>query len=264
MILNIIELKGNNMRLKEKVAVITGASSGIGYETAKLFAKEGAAVVLAARRKERLESLAEVIRAEGGCARVVVADVTKREDCERIIEEAVSAYGKVDILVNNAGIADKHIPIDQCSEEWWDEVVLTDQTSVFYMTKAALKYMATGETASIVNVSSIGGVFGSAGISYSAAKSALLGMTKNIAIQFAGKGIRCNAVCPGPTPTELNTPEKVKTFNTKFADQCAEHMNLSLPEASVEDQANAILFFSSDESRAVTGQVLIVDYGSTL
>lgn len=252
------------MRLEGKVALITGASSGIGYETAKIFAREGAKVVIAARRAEKLEQLAGEVRAAGGSATVVAMDVCKREDCERAVEEAIAAYGVLDILVNNAGIADKHMPIDQCSEEWWDEVILTDQTSVYYLSKAALKHMVKRETASIVNVSSIGGVFGSAGISYSAAKSALLGMTKNIAIQYAPKRIRCNAVCPGPTPTELNTPEKMKTFNMDFADQCAMHMNLSLPESTVTDQANAILYFASDESKAVTGQVLVVDHGCTL
>lgn len=252
------------MRLTGKVAVITGASSGIGYETARIFAQEGAKVVVAARRKERLENLVSAIKAAGGEALAVATDVTKQEECEALIELAKTTYGSVDILVNNAGIADKHMPIDQCSTEWWDTVVLTDQTSVFYLSKAALKYMVELDTASIVNVSSIGGVFGSAGISYSAAKSALLGMTKNIAIQYAPKGIRCNAVCPGPTPTELNTPAMMATFNMEFADQCALHMNLSLPESNVTDQANAILYFASDESRAVTGQVLVVDHGCTL
>ena len=117
---------------------------------------------------------------------------------------------------------------------------------------------------SIINISSIGGVFGSAGISYSAAKAAVLGMTKNIAIQFAGKGIRCNAVCPGPTPTELNAPDRMKDFTTWFADVCGKHMDLSRPEATAEDQANAILYFASDDSKAVTGQYLIVDNGTTL
>lgn len=252
------------MRLKDKIAIITGASSGIGEETALVFAREGATVILAARRKERLDALAEKIRANGGTALVVCADVTKQENCEHIIDETISAYGKIDILVNNAGIGDKHMPIDLCSTEWWNEVILMDQTSLFYMSKAALKHMAPTQSGSIINVSSIGGVFGSAGISYSAAKSAVLGMTKNIAILYGGKGIRCNAVCPGPTPTELNTPEAMKSFNMEFADRCAQHMNMTLPEATVTDQANSILFFASDEAKAVTGQVLVVDNGITL
>lgn len=252
------------MRLQDKVAVITGASSGIGAATAEIFAKEGATVVLAARRKERLDALAQKITAAGGKALAVAADVKKQEDCQRIIAEAVAAYGRVDILVNNAGIGDRHMPIDKCTPEWWDEVILMDQTSVYYMSKAALEQMEPAGYGSIVNVSSIGGVFGSAGISYSAAKSAMLGMTKNIAIQFAGRGIRCNAVCPGPTPTELNTPEQFATFNQWFAAQTAKHMNMELPEATVEDQANAILYFACDEAKAVTGQILVVDNGITL
>lgn len=252
------------MRLKGKIAVVTGASSGIGARTAAVFAKEGAVVVLAARREGRLQANAEDIRKTGGNAKIVVADVRKQHDCEWIIEDTIAEFGKVDILVNNAGIADKHMPIEKCDPEWWDEVVLTDQTSVYYMMKSALKYMAPAGYGSIVNVSSIGGVFGSAGISYSAAKSALLGMTKNIAIQYSGKGIRCNAVCPGPTPTELNTPEKMKSFDMEFAGLCAKHMDMSLPECTVEEQANAILFFASDESKGVTGQILVVDNGITL
>ncbi|MDR1643679.1 MAG: SDR family oxidoreductase, partial [Clostridiales bacterium] len=207
---------------------------------------------------------ASEIISKNGKAIAVQADVTKPEDCKKISEAAIAEFGQIDILVNNAGIADKHRPIDECSLEWWDEVVLTDQTSVYMVSREALKFMIPAGKGSIVNVSSIGGVFGSAGISYSAAKSALLGMTKNIAIQFAGKGIRCNAVCPGPTPTELNTPEKMKEFNMVFADQCAKHMNLELPVTKVRDQANAILFFASDESKGVTGQVLVVDNGITL
>ncbi|TDQ56816.1 NAD(P)-dependent dehydrogenase (short-subunit alcohol dehydrogenase family) [Mesocricetibacter intestinalis] len=248
------------MRLQNKVAIITGASSGIGEKTAELFAAEGATLVIVARRRERLERLAEKIRRQGGEVKVIAADITSESECRRVIRESIEAFGNIDILVNNAGIADKHLPITKCSTAWWDEVILTDQTSVFYLTKAALEKMNKG---SIVNVSSIGGVFGSAGISYSAAKSALLGMTKNVAIQYAGKGIRCNAVCPGPTPTELNTPDKLATFDD-FAKQCAKHMNMSLPETRAEEQAQAILFFASDESSGVTGQVLVVDNGITL
>ncbi len=252
------------MRLKNKVSIITGASSGIGYSTAKLFAKEGAKVVLAARRKNRLEALAKEIRGDGGEVLIVAADVTKKEDCERVVAEAVAAFGTIDILVNNAGMADKHIPITRCSDDWWDTIILTDQSSVFYITKAALKHMEERKQGSIVNISSVGGVFGSAGIAYSAAKSAVLGLTKNIAIQFAGTGIRCNAVCPGWTTTELTSPENMMSFDKEFADICAKHMNSSLPPTSPEDQANAILFLASEEAKAITGQVLLVDNGATL
>lgn len=250
--------------LRGKIAIVTGSSSGIGRATAELFAQEGANVVLTARRLDKLEQAAETCRTYGVQALAVQADLSRAEDCARTVEETIKAFGRVDILVNNAGIADKHRPITECSAEWWDEVIAIDQTSLFHMTKEVLKHMEPAGYGSIINISSIGGVFGSAGIAYSAAKSAVLGMTKNIAIQFAGKGIRCNAVCPGPTPTELNAPERVKDFSTWFADVCGAHMDLSRPEATAQDQANAILFFASDASKAITGQYLIVDNGTTL
>ncbi|WP_315567583.1 SDR family oxidoreductase [Aggregatibacter aphrophilus] len=250
------------MRLQNKIAIVTGANSGIGEATVKLFAKEGAVVVMTARRIDQLERVAAEIYKETPHARlkIISADVTIEADCKRIADETVNEFGRIDILVNNAGIADKHMPITKCSTDWWNEVILVDQTSVFYLTKSVLAHMTK---VSIVNVSSIGGVFGSAGISYSAAKSALNGMTKNVAIQFAGKGIRCNAVCPGPTPTPLNTPEKLATFD-EFAGQCAKHMNMSLPHTPASQQAQSILFFASDESDGVTGQILVVDNGITL
>ncbi len=251
-------------RLENKTAIITGANSGIGKATALLFARESANLVLVARRREPLEEVAEQCRALGVQAVAVPADVTCHADCTRVAETAAKQFGGIDILVNNAGIADKHRPITECSDEWWDHVIAIDQTSLFYMTKDVLPYMEKAGSGSIVNISSIGGVFGSAGISYSAAKSAVLGFTKNIAIQFAPVGIRCNAVCPGPTPTPLNAPEQMATFCGWFAERCAQHMNMTLPEASVEDQANAILFFAEDASAAVTGQVMVVDHGTTL
>ena len=251
-------------RLENKTAIVTGGNSGIGKATAILFAKEGADLVLCARRKEALEEVAEECRQYGVQVVTVKADVSSHEDCSAVVKAAVDTFGKVDILVNNAGIVDKHRPITECTDEWWDEIIAIDQSSLFYMMKDTIPNMMAAGKGSIINVSSIGGVFGNGGISYSAAKSAALAMTKNVAIQLAPNGIRCNAVCPGPTPTPLNTPEKVAEFSTWFAERCAQHMDMSLPESSVEDQANAILFFAEDASAAVTGQYLIVDHGTTL
>jgi NAD(P)-dependent dehydrogenase (short-subunit alcohol dehydrogenase family) len=155
------------------------------------------------------------------------------------------------------------MPINLCTEDWYDEVVKIDQYSVYYMSKYTLEHMEKAGQGSIVNVSSIGSQ-GIAGISYSAAKAAVNGMTKNIALQYSPTAIRCNAVAPGPTPTPLNAPEAFQFFNKEFAEMCARHIDLTVPEAQVEDQAEAILYFASDVSKAVTGQILYVDHGTTL
>lgn len=186
-----------------------------------------------------------------------------KEDCKKIIDETINKYGRIDVLVNNAGIADKHMPIHLCTEEWYDEVCKVDQYSVYYMCKYTLPHMEKAGKGSIVNISSIGSQ-GLAGISYSAAKAAVNSMTKNIALQYSPTEIRCNAVAPGPTPTALNAPEAFKHFNQEFAEACAKHIDLSVPESQPEDQAEAILFFASDASKAITGQILYVDHGTTL
>ena len=251
-------------RLTGRVAIITGANSGIGKATAEVFAREGADVVLAARRLDKLQQVEAECRAKGVRALSVATDVTKEEDCVRLVEETVKAFGKVDILVNNAGIADKHRPITRLDTAWYREVCVIDQDSVYFMTREVLRYMEPAHSGSIINISSIGGTGYCAGISYSAAKTAVISMSKNVGIQFAGTGIRCNVVAPGPTPTELNTPEAIATFDGEFAAQCARHFDDTVPEVTVDDQANAILFFASDESKGCNGQVLIVDNGRTI
>lgn len=250
-------------RLENKIAIVTGGNSGIGRATAELFCREGAKVVIASRRDENNQKTVADITAMGGEIMAVQADVSQKEDCQKIIDATIEKYGRIDVLVNNAGIADRHKPISRCEEEWYDEVCKIDQYSVYYMTKYALVHMEKAGKGSIVNISSIGAL-GYAGISYSAAKAAVNSMTRNIALQYAATDIRCNAVGPGPTPTALNAPEQIKTFDMDFASACAKHLDIELPEAQAEDQAEVILFFASDASRAVTGQVLYVDHGTAI
>ncbi|MEL7655636.1 MAG: SDR family oxidoreductase [Bacillota bacterium] len=250
-------------RLKNKIVIVTGGNSGIGRATAELFCKEGAKVIITSRREAENKKAVDEITAQGGEIMAIQADLTKMDDCRRVVDEAIEKYGRIDILVNNAGIADKHMPITKCTEEWYDEVCKIDQYAVYYMSKYTLPHMEKAGQGSIVNVSSIGSQ-GVAGISYSAAKAAVNAMTKNIAIQFAQTAIRCNAVAPGPTPTALNTPDAMKGFDMEFAGATARHLDLSVPEAQVEDQAEAILFFASDASKAITGQILYVDHGTSL
>lgn len=250
-------------RLQDKIAIVTGGNSGIGLATARLFCKEGAKVVICARREAENKKAVDEITAAGGEIMAVQADLKKMEDCKKVIDATIEKYGRIDVLVNNAGIADKHHPITMCTEEWYAEVCQINQFAVYYMSKYALEHMEKAGKGSIVNISSIGAM-GLAGISYSASKAAVNAMTKNIAVQFSATEIRCNAIGPGPTPTPLNAPEAFKTFYMPFADKCGKHLDLEIPEAQPENQAEAILFFASDASQAITGQIMYVDHGCTI
>ena len=136
-------------RLENKTAIVTGGNSGIGKATAILFAKEGADLVLCARRKEALDEVAEECRQYGVQVVTVKADVSSHEDCSAVVKAAVDTFGKVDILVNNAGIVDKHRPITECTDEWWNEIIAIDQSSLFYMMKDTIPHMMAAGKGSI-------------------------------------------------------------------------------------------------------------------
>ena len=250
-------------RLDGKVSVITGGGAGIGKSVAEVFASEGSAVVIMGRREEVLKATADAINAAGGDATYVIGDVINRDDVKQLMKTTVDKYGKIDVLVNNAAMGDSHLAITRLSEEMWDEVIETDLKSVYYTCKEALVYMEKEGKGSIINVASIGGVFGSTGVSYSAAKSGVLGLTKNIAIQFAGTGIRCNAISPGPTKTSMN-PDKMKDLDMEMLEITGRHFNINMPWATTEDHARVMLYYASDDSVAVNGQNIIVDNGMTL
>ena len=244
-------------RLEGKVAIITGANSGIGKATAERFALEGADLVLAARRLDKLKEVEAYAVAQGVRALSVATDVSQPEDCRRLVEAAVAAFDRIDILVNNAGIDDKNKSITNCDLELWEKVISTDQNSVYFMMKEVLPHMERAGQGSIVNISSIGATRSNAGISYTAAKMAVIGMTRNAAIQYASAGVCCIAV-------PIFSPENAAAFDREFARACARHFDGSVPRTQPEDQANAILFFASDESKAVNGETLVVDYGGTI
>lgn len=174
--------------VENKVIVVTGANSGIGRETALVLAAEGAKVVLAARRMDKLKEVEEEICAKGGEAYCVSGDVSVREDCDRIISETLEKYGRVDVLVNNAGMGDKQIPITRCSDEWWREICAVNQDSVFYMTRAALVPMEKQGEGSIVNVSSIGGRVCQCRHCLQRGKSGCCGYYKKCGNPVCGKG----------------------------------------------------------------------------
>ncbi len=250
-------------RLQGKVAVITGASSGLGASAAELFVSEGATVVMTARRADRLNALVEKIETTGGRALAVPGDVRSRADIKNVVDQAIEAFGTIDVLVNNAGVTDWHRPAVRTPDELWEEVIASDLTQVFRFCREVLPYMEKAGTGSIVNVGSVCGVYMNAGVAYSSAKAGMNGLTRNIALQYAGTGIRCNSVNPGHTPTEFNSPEKLPLFDKEFQEICFKHQ-FPVGECQAIDQANAILFFASDESRYITGQWLVIDRGANL
>ena len=251
-------------RFENKTVVVTGASSGIGAVTAKMFAAEGAGVVLFARRQEPLDAVAAEIEAAGGQCVTVAGDVTNQADCERVMTRAYEAFGSVDVLVNNAGDGDHHMTTARCTDEMWYKMIELNQTSVLRLCREALQYMERQGSGVIVNMSAIAGVYGNAGVSYSAAKAAVIGMTKNIAIQYAGRGIRCNALCPGPTLVPRMDGREQALYDTDFQAVTERHMDMTIPFAQAEDQAKIILFLASDDSKAITGQAIVSDGGMCL
>ena len=250
--------------LQDKVALITGASSGIGLTTAKLFAREGAKVAILARRMNVLEEKAAEIRAEGGVCLPVAGDVTDPESVNAAVEAVIAEFGRIDILVNNAGDGDQHRVTENVSDGFWDKMIALNQSSVFYFCRAVLPYMKAQNAGSIVNLSAIAGVYGNAGVCYSAAKAAVIAITKNIAFEYTGTPIRCNAVCPGPTLVARMDGREDALYDKDFLAITERHMDMTIPFAMPEDQANVILFLASDMSRAITGQAIITDNGRCL
>ena len=251
-------------RLDGKVAIITGSNSGVGAATAKLFAKEGAKVVISARRLPQLEEVAAEIRANGGEVLVVQTDVSKVEDAENLIAEAVKAYGTVDVLVNNAGVLEAGLkPIDCYEDEDLERVLSINTKGCLYCTRAAVKEMMKNNKGSIINLDSVAGQFGTGGAAYVTSKAAVIGLTKHTALRFAGTGIRCNSVNPSTIATPMAKADPA-ALNQDMFGQMRKHMNLSVQICMPEDVANILLFLASDESRAITGQVIVSDCGATL
>lgn len=257
-------------RLEGKVAVIPGGSSGIGAAAARKMASEGASVVIMARGERGLESVAATIRETGGKITTMTGDVTVTDDCERLMKLAVDTYGSLDILVNSAGIHDFHRPTLMADNELWDNCVAVNQTGVFYCSRAALRHMEKQGSGVIIMISSIGGVYSNCGASFSASKAAVNGLAKNIAIQYAGTGIRCNALCPGPTlrdPVYDEIPEGIAhdgLFDSQFMEITSRHTDTTIKPGELADQVNIIMFLAGDESKAINGQIIVSDFGACL
>jgi NAD(P)-dependent dehydrogenase (short-subunit alcohol dehydrogenase family) len=248
--------------LEQKVALVTGASAGIGRATAIAFGDEGAKVVVAARRSEQGEETAATIRSRGGEALFVRADVSKRVDVEALVDRAVQAYGRLDLACNNAGISGPHLVFTaDFPEEDWDNVIGTNLKGVWLCMKYELRQMLRQKRGAIVNVSSVagltGGWFNSA---YYASKHGILGLTKAAAVEYAKDGVRINAVCPGTIRTQL--AEQTMFKNKDGVSQIRQAALHPIGRIGTEEEvAAAIVWLCSDAASFVVGHSLVVDGG---
>lgn len=249
------------MRLENKVALITGGTSGIGEATAVLFAKEGAKVTITGRNEKRGCAVAEQIVKDGGKAIFIRADVRKAEDCRHAVEGTVGAFGRLDILFNNAGVFYPHTTVD-CTEEEWDLQMDVNLKGTFLTSKAALPRMIEQRRGVIINNSSGWGMAGGdAAVAYCASKGGVVLLTKAMAIDHGRQGIRVNCICPGDVDTPM-LPEDARLRGLKWEDYLAGCANRPLGRIGTTDEiAKAALFLASEDSSFMTGAALVVDGG---
>ena len=249
--------------LKDKVAIITGANSGVGAAAAKLFASEGAKVVICARRAEPLEVVATEIQVAGGDVLCVPTDISDKASVGALVDKALAAYGKIDILVNNAGVLDSSFAgIAAYDDGELMRMININTMGTMNCIRAAIPHMAAG--ASIVNINSIGGSKGTAGVTYAASKAAILGVTKQVAMCYAAQKIRCNAICPGGINTPMTGSMDYAKMDMSVMKAIGAHTDSNIPASEPEEVANVALMLACDLSASVTGQVIVADKGGSL
>lgn len=249
--------------LKNKVAVVTGAASGIGKAIAKLYAREGAKVVVSDINFKGAEATAQEIVSANGEAIAIKTDVSKIIDTDAMLDLAVSQYGKLDILVNNAGVMDNMQPVEEIDEATWQRIMNINVSSVLFACKKAVEiFKKQGKGGAIVNIASVGGTQGSrAGVMYTASKHAVVGITKNIAYMYAKERIRCNAIAPGGVNTNISS---CMTNPSQFGmGRVMEGVANSPRMGEPEEIAYPALFLASDKASFVNGEILVADAGWT-
>jgi meso-butanediol dehydrogenase/(S,S)-butanediol dehydrogenase/diacetyl reductase len=255
------------MRLRDRAALITGGTSGIGAATVRLFAREGARVAFTGRRRELGQALAAEVRAAGGQAVFVPADHRELAECERALAESVAALGGLDILFNNAGLV-LHGTAEKTTEAEWDEILRLNVTAVWRMSRLALPHFrARGGGVIVNNASDWAVVGGEAAAAYATTKGAVLQLTRSMALDHAREGIRVNAVCPGDTYVERWAEEGyARREPAGDLEASLRAMGQAPPLGRVgraDEIARAVLFLASDDSSFMTGAALVVDGGNT-
>ncbi len=243
------------MTLKDKVAIVTGASRGIGEAIARKFCQEGASVMLCSRSAESVAAIAESLSDEGGNAKSTQADISNKADVEALVDLTLKEFDRVDILVNNAGITRDALFMRMKAEDW-ETVLQTNLTGTAYCLRAVIRSMIRQRGGRIINISSVIGIVGNAGqANYAASKAGIIGLTKSVAKEVGSRGITVNAIAPGFITTDMTG---------KISETDQQKMLEMIPAGSFgtpEDVAEAALFLASDAARYITGQAIQVDGG---
>lgn len=247
-------------KLDNKVAIITGAASGMGKETAILFATEGAKVIVSDLKLETAQLVVDEIVSTGGTATAIVANVSIEEDVQKLIDTAVEKYGTLDILINNAGIMDNFEPVEAVTDESWSKVMAVNVWGPMRTIRKAMPIFKKKNYGVIVNIASIGGLQGSrAGVAYTSSKHALIGLTKNIGYQYAKLGIRCNAIAPGAVKTNIGST--ITAPNEFGMERAMSGMNLNPRVGDPKEIARVVLFLSTDDSSLINASIITADSG---
>ncbi|MBI1267427.1 MAG: 3-oxoacyl-[acyl-carrier-protein] reductase [Cryomorphaceae bacterium] len=242
--------------LEGKVAIITGASRGIGKGIAESFVRHGATVAFTyLSSDEKARALEQELSAQGGVAKGFRSDASKYDSAHQLVDDVMAEFGKIDIVVNNAGITRDNL-LMRMTEEQWDEIMEINLKSAFNLTKAVIKPMLKARSGSIVNMSSVVGVKGNGGqANYAASKAGMIGFTKSVAAELGSRNIRCNAIAPGFIETEMTG-----ALDEKVVQGWRDAIPLKRG-GTTEDVANLTVFLASDMSAYITGQVINVDGG---
>jgi len=249
-------------KLENKVAIVTGAGSGIGREIAKLFASEGSSVLATDIDPSRLEALEKEALEQKLHIKTLLCDMSKEKDIEKMLDHAVKNFGTLDILVNNAGIMDNFEPVAEVDDRLWERVMNVNVTGPFRAMRGAVKIFLSKGSGNIINISSLGGINGArAGAAYTTSKHAITGLTKNTGYMYSKSGIRCNAIAPGAVETNIAETIDFSKVTSLVKDRIMAGMPLNPRNGKTEEIAKVALFLASEDSSFINGEVLVVDGG---